>query len=94
MSTQVTILRNFTKIVETHLASTINHNMDTVKTYGNQPRYVRCREDHLSEDFTKDHNIQNSHSKCAICANDHSSSLKEYPVFKSILAILCNRLKK
>lgn len=44
-----------------------------------KPRCVKCGENHLTEDCSKD---RNSPAKCALCSGDHTANYKGCPVYK------------
>lgn len=46
------------------------------------PRCVKCGENHLSKECTKDHNLP---AKCANCAGDHTASYKGCPKYINLL---------
>ncbi|KAL4097036.1 hypothetical protein QTP88_021876 [Uroleucon formosanum] len=48
---------------------------------GHEPRCVKCRENHYSEDCTKN---KNSPPKCALCQGAHTANFKGCPVLKSL----------
>lgn len=45
-----------------------------------KPRCVKCGENHLTEDCSKD---CNSPAKCALCSGDHTANFKGCPVYKA-----------
>jgi hypothetical protein len=80
LNTIVKIEKPFKKYVA-HRNAIIARTMDIQRTIATMKLDVKCGENHLTIECTKD---QNSPAKCALCAKDHTANFKGCPEFESI----------